>query len=93
MMRRTPPIGGTRTSVKLEPEFRDHLREMAGARGLTLAALVREVVASSPAAANRASALRVRALAHAARGRQPSEILMHGDGSLGESAWGGPRPG
>ena len=69
MVRRTLPIGGTRTSVKLEPEFWDYLRGMAGARGLTLAALVREVVASSPASANRASALRVRALAHAARNR------------------------
>lgn len=69
MVRRTLRLGGTRTSVKLEAEFWDFLRGMAGARGLTLTALVGEVVAASPAAGNRASALRVWALAHAARDR------------------------
>ena len=73
MIRKTLRFGGVRTSVKLEPEFWAYLGMAARSRGLSLSALADEVVAASPAAANRASALRVWALAHAVRDQRLEE--------------------
>lgn len=42
-VKRSITIAGHRTSVSLEPEFWDGLREMAAAQGVTVAALVGRV--------------------------------------------------
>ena len=73
MIRRTLRVDGVRTSVKLEPEFWAYLRMAAWSRGLSLSALVGEITAAAPAAANRASALRVWALAHAVRDQRRAD--------------------
>src|SRR5215208_5768520 len=69
MVRRTMRVGGTRTSVKLEPAFWEYLQELAAGRGLRLSALVGEVAAAARqgGGANLASALRTFALAQARR--------------------------
>ncbi len=57
-------IAGHRTSISLEQAFWDKLREVAGARGLSLAALIGEIDAGR-GAANLSSAIRVFVLAQA----------------------------
>jgi predicted DNA-binding ribbon-helix-helix protein len=67
MIPKTMRVGATRTSLKLEPEFWDYLKEVADGRKLRLTALVNEVAEATPDRASLASALRVFALAHARR--------------------------
>ena len=57
-------IAGHRTSISLEQAFWDKLRDIAGARGLSLAALIGEIDAGR-GAANLSSAIRVFVLAQA----------------------------
>jgi predicted DNA-binding ribbon-helix-helix protein len=57
-------IAGHRTSISLEQAFWDGLRDIAGARGLSLAALIGEIDAGR-GAANLSSAIRVFVLAQA----------------------------
>ena len=64
--KRSVLIAGHATSVSLEPEFWDELRQMAEARGLSLNALIAEVDAGR-GARNLSSALRVHALLAARR--------------------------
>lgn len=68
--KRSVLIAGHATSVSLEPEFWDALRRIAAARGLSLNALVAEIDARR-GARNLSSALRVHALAAAARAGEP----------------------
>ncbi len=56
-------IAGHRTSISLEQAFWDKLREIAEARGLSLAALIGEIDAGR-GAANLSSAIRVYTLNH-----------------------------
>ncbi|MBB4198371.1 aryl-sulfate sulfotransferase [Rhodoblastus sphagnicola] len=63
LRKRSLVIAGHRTSISLEDDFWDALREIAGARGLSLPALVAEVD-SGRGAANLSSALRVAILRH-----------------------------
>jgi predicted DNA-binding ribbon-helix-helix protein len=57
-------IAGHRTSISLEQVFWDKLRDIASARGLSLAALIGEIDAGR-GAANLSSAIRVFVLAQA----------------------------
>ncbi len=57
-------IAGHRTSISLEQVFWETLRDIAGARGLSLAALIGEIDAGR-GAANLSSAIRVFVLAQA----------------------------
>lgn len=68
LVKRSVAIRGHRTSFSLERPFLDALAGIAGARGLSLAALVAEVDAARPEGANLSSALRVFVLEEA-RGR------------------------
>jgi len=52
-------LSGHRTSIALEPEFWDALREIAGREGLALAALIARVDSGRLPAQPLASALRV----------------------------------
>ena len=63
LRKRSLVIAGHRTSISLEDDFWEALREMAGARGLSVPALVAEVD-SARGAANLSSALRVAVLRH-----------------------------
>ncbi|MCW2315398.1 Predicted DNA-binding protein, contains Ribbon-helix-helix (RHH) domain [Rhodoblastus acidophilus] len=63
LRKRSLVIAGHRTSISLEDDFWDALREMAGDRGLSLPALVVEVD-SARGGANLSSALRVAILRH-----------------------------
>jgi predicted DNA-binding ribbon-helix-helix protein len=56
-IKRSVKIAGHATSVTLEPEFWDCLREMAGARGLSVNQMVAEIDCSR--ASNLSSAIRV----------------------------------
>ncbi|CAN7377748.1 ribbon-helix-helix domain-containing protein [Devosia sp. LjRoot3] len=62
MQKRSFSIAGHRTSVALEPEFWLALEEIASARALSLAGLVREIDETREAA-NLSSAIRVSILA------------------------------
>jgi predicted DNA-binding ribbon-helix-helix protein len=68
--KRSVSISGHATSVSLEEPFWVALKEMAAARGLALAALLREIDAAR-GDNNLSSALRLAALAHY-RGRRAS---------------------
>jgi predicted DNA-binding ribbon-helix-helix protein len=57
-------IAGHRTSISLERAFWEKLRDIAGARGLSLAALIGEIDAGR-GAANLSSAIRVFVLVQA----------------------------
>jgi predicted DNA-binding ribbon-helix-helix protein len=57
-------VAGHRTSISLEQAFWDKLRDIANARGLSLAALIGEIDAGR-GAANLSSAIRVFVLAQA----------------------------
>jgi predicted DNA-binding ribbon-helix-helix protein len=65
--KRSIRIAGHRTSVALEAAFWEALQHLAGARGLSLAALVGEIDASREAT-NLASALRLHVLERAKAG-------------------------
>lgn len=65
MIRKTMRVGEVRTSIKLEPEFWDYLREVAEARRIRLSELVNEVAAAIPERCNLASTLRTYAILHA----------------------------
>ena len=68
LRKRSFQLAGHRTSVALEPEFWAVLEAAAQRRGLSLAALVTEIDTARGAKAEPlASALRVHALAEAAR--------------------------
>jgi predicted DNA-binding ribbon-helix-helix protein len=60
--KRSLSIAGHRTSIALEPEFWTGLETMAAARGLPLAALIREID-KGRGAPNLSSAVRVAVLA------------------------------
>jgi predicted DNA-binding ribbon-helix-helix protein len=74
IVKRSISISGHSTSVSLEQPFWDGLKEMAAARGVPLAILVREIdegrgqgrsaPSANAASANLSSALRVAVLAH-----------------------------
>jgi len=61
LIKRSVAIKGHRTSLSLEPEFWAALKEIAEAKGLSLAALIAEVdqARGEASAANLSSALRV----------------------------------
>ena len=65
MIRKTMRIGEVRTSIKLESEFWDYLKEVAEGREMRLSALVNEVAQATPDRTNLASTLRTFALVHA----------------------------
>jgi predicted DNA-binding ribbon-helix-helix protein len=81
VIKRSISISGHSTSVSLEEPFWEGLKEMAAARGLALAVLVREIDAARAQArsmgrqeetpANLSSALRLAVLAHY-RDRSPA---------------------
>ena len=58
-------IGEVRTSIKLEPEFWNYLKEVAQSRSIRLSRLVNEVAMASPERTNLASTLRTFSLVHA----------------------------
>ena len=60
-IKRSVSIKGHRTSLSLEPEFWAALKEIAGARGMSLAALIAEIdrARGDAPSANLSSALRV----------------------------------
>lgn len=66
-------IRGHRTSITLEDAFMDALRQMAGQRGMAVAALVAEIdavhSAADPAQVNLSSAIRVAVLDWAMKAR------------------------
>jgi predicted DNA-binding ribbon-helix-helix protein len=62
MIRKTMRIGEIRTSIKLEGEFWQALRDLAEPRGMRLSNLVNEIAAAHPDRSNLASTLRVYAL-------------------------------
>ncbi len=62
MRKRSVSIRGHRTSFSLEQPFLDELAAIAGARGMTVSALVAEVDAERPRETNLSSALRLRVL-------------------------------
>ena len=57
-------LHGHRTSVSLEAEFWDALREIASAKGMTPSALVAEIDARRDPASGLATALRLHILRH-----------------------------
>ena len=61
MQKRSFSIAGHRTSIALEPDFWRALEEIAGARGLSMAALVREIDETREVQ-NLSSAMRLSAL-------------------------------
>ena len=63
-------IAGHATSVSLEQEFWDVLKEIAETRGIALAALISEVDAGREE--NLSSALRLHVLRHLTAGRHPA---------------------
>ena len=65
MIRKTMRIGEVRTSIKLEQEFWDYLREIADARRMRLGALINEIATSRERRANLASTLRTFCIVHA----------------------------
>jgi len=65
MIRKTMRIGEVRTSIKLEPEFWDYLKEVADGRQIRMSRLVNEVARASPERTNLASTLRTFCLIHA----------------------------
>lgn len=65
MIRKTMRVGDIRTSIKLEPEFWDYLKQIAEERGARLATVVNEVARGRPEKANLASLLRTYCLMHA----------------------------
>ena len=65
MIRKTMRIGEVRTSIKLESEFWEYLKEVSESRQMRLSALVNEVAQATPDRTNLASTLRTFALVHA----------------------------
>jgi len=65
MIRKTMRVGAVRTSIKLEPEFWNYLREVAEDRSLRLSGLVNEIAAAAADRTNLASTLRTYAIQHA----------------------------
>jgi predicted DNA-binding ribbon-helix-helix protein len=65
MIRKTMRVGEIRTSIKLEQEFWDYLRQIAEERGVRLGTVVNEVARGRPDKANLASMLRTYCLVHA----------------------------
>jgi len=61
--KRSITIDGHRTSVSLEEPFWSALSEIADARGISLAGLIREIDRDRDSALNLSAALRVHALA------------------------------
>ncbi|MCW2275260.1 putative DNA-binding ribbon-helix-helix protein [Rhodoblastus acidophilus] len=63
LRKRSLVIAGHRTSISLEDDFWDALRDIAAARGISVPALVADID-SARGAANLSSALRVAVLRH-----------------------------
>ncbi|MDQ2634588.1 MAG: ribbon-helix-helix domain-containing protein [Pseudomonadota bacterium] len=66
-------IRGHRTSFSLEQPFLDELRAIAAARDVTFAALIAQVDAERPRAANLSSALRIFVLDQVKQNATPDE--------------------
>ncbi len=65
MIRKTMRVGEVRTSIKLEQEFWEYLKEIATGRGVRLGAVVNEVARNREGRSNLASLLRTFCLTHA----------------------------
>ncbi|MGI9434563.1 MAG: ribbon-helix-helix domain-containing protein [Geminicoccaceae bacterium] len=65
MIRKTMRIGEVRTSIKLEQEFWNYLKEVADSRSVRLSRLVNDIAEATPERTNLASTLRTFALIHA----------------------------
>jgi predicted DNA-binding ribbon-helix-helix protein len=70
LAKRSVTVAGHRTSISLEPEFWEALKSAAAHRGVTMAALVREIDAQR-GARSLSGALRVWLLDEARAGRLP----------------------
>jgi predicted DNA-binding ribbon-helix-helix protein len=70
--KRSVKIAGHRTSLSLEPQFWEALRQAAQERGLSVAALVAEID-DRRGAVNLSSAVRIYLLGEARRGRLRSD--------------------
>jgi predicted DNA-binding ribbon-helix-helix protein len=62
--RNVKAASGERTSIRLEPELWDALRQIAAAAGLTLPAMVQRIEAEAPPGSGRTSAVRVFIVEH-----------------------------
>lgn len=78
MMKRSVLIAGHPTSVSLEPEFWEALRDLAAARGRSINALVEEIDATRTG--NLSSAIRVHVLL-AARASSPATSVAESLGA------------
>ncbi|MGH1478173.1 MAG: ribbon-helix-helix domain-containing protein [Geminicoccales bacterium] len=65
MIRKTMRIGEIRTSIKLEQDFWNYLKEVADGRSIRLSRLVNDIAEATPERTNLASTLRTFALLHA----------------------------
>lgn len=70
-LKRSVTVAGHRTSLSLEPEFWDALKEIAAREGRTVSALIAEIDAAR-GRRNLSSAARVFVLERALAGRQPN---------------------
>ncbi|MGI9500028.1 MAG: ribbon-helix-helix domain-containing protein [Geminicoccaceae bacterium] len=65
MIRKTMRVGEVRTSIKLEQEFWNYLKEVADGRSIRVSRLVNDIADATPERTNLASTLRTFALIHA----------------------------
>lgn len=84
MIRKTMRVGAIRTSIKLESEFWDYLKDIAEDRRTRLSIVVNEVATSTADIVNLASTLRTFALMHArlkahALGRELDRLQLAGN--------------
>ena len=75
-LKRSVTVAGHRTSLSLEPEFWDALKDIAAREGRTVSALIAEIDAAR-GRRNLSSAARVFVLERALAGRQPNAARSH----------------
>ena len=75
-LKRSVTVAGHRTSLSLEPEFWDALKDIAAREGRTVSALIAEIDAAR-GRRNLSSAARVFVLERALAGRQPNSARSH----------------